>query len=250
MVRDAVLRNLVHRPIALASLLMATASVHGCSPDLAPVAPDWESAIEEVDGVGRVTNPERGLWEDREPEPLRFVLERTFGVDREPADAILGDVGRLAAGVDGAGNVYVLDGQQSRIVAFAPDGTVRWTAGREGQGPGEIQEAFGMAVDDLGGLAIANHMRSRVDFWGLEGSHQGGFSLEQGALGDTGLRFPLVMAFADAGTLVLESPIFGAFATEAVLVGTDPPSLELRCPVDDLPDEELSRGLSAGPELR
>jgi len=27
--------------------------------------------------------------EDREPELLRFVLEQTFGVDQEPADAFL-----------------------------------------------------------------------------------------------------------------------------------------------------------------
>jgi len=85
----------------------------------------WQGTIVERDGTVYVTNPERGLWDDEQAEPVRFVLEQTFGTDAGADETVLGNPVRIDIDVDATGNLYVLDGQRNRIVAFAPDGSVR-----------------------------------------------------------------------------------------------------------------------------
>jgi hypothetical protein len=63
----------------------------------------------------------------------------------------------------------VLDGQQSRLLAFGPDGDVLWTAGREGEGPGEFKDARGLALSSSGTLAVTNLRRTRLDLWRTSG---------------------------------------------------------------------------------
>jgi len=50
----------------------------------------WQGTIVERDGTVYVTNPERGLWDDEQAEPVRFVLEQTFGTDAGADETVLG----------------------------------------------------------------------------------------------------------------------------------------------------------------
>ena len=52
----------------------------------------------------------------------------------------------VSLGFDGAGNLHVLDGQASRVVVVAPDGSRLREYGRAGDGPGEFRAANQIAV--------------------------------------------------------------------------------------------------------
>jgi hypothetical protein len=175
---------------SLVVLLLAGA----CAP-----APAWQGNIEERDGVVYVDNPAEGLWNDATRPPFRLELEQVFGVEDEPVDAILASVlGGKSFALDGDGNVYVLDRSANQIVAFAPDGTVMWRAGRQGEGPGEIQMANGIVWDGEDRLYASLQNGGNVDIWDLDGNH-----VERQRLADLGFSTAYVVGMLDPTTLVL-----------------------------------------------
>ena len=106
-------------------------------------APDWAGTIEERDGVVYVTNPEQGLWNEAESPPFSFELEQVFGSDGAPIEAMLGNHYQVSFDVDDQSNVYVLDGQASRLLAFSPDGAVQWRrASRQERQPGRGERSL------------------------------------------------------------------------------------------------------------
>lgn len=167
-------------------LALAAVATTACSADLG-----WQGTIDERDGVAYVANPRDGMWQDREPVPIRFVLEQTFGADVEPRDAILGAIGWHGVAADGDGNVYLYDYSWAEIFAFAPDGQLRWRAGGPGQGPGEIFDAEGLAWDGEGGIWLSNAHLKRLDQWSTDGEFIGAYALaDRGLPSGTLLGFP------------------------------------------------------------
>jgi len=122
--------------------------------------------LDERDGVTYAINSATTVWTP-DDAPLQFELEQTFGVADAPAEAML--AGTSSVVVDDEGVVYLLDRGNHRLVAFNPDGTVRWSQGREGEGPGEFQNAFGLAPGPEGDLFVVNQMGQRWERWSFDG---------------------------------------------------------------------------------
>ena len=181
------------------SVVVGALLIAGCRP-----ASDWQGTIEEVDGVVHVTNPREGLWQGRDPVPIRFDLEQTFGVDREPEEEILGVVGWHGVAVDGGSNVYVYDYTVNQIISFASDGSLRWRAGGTGQGPGEMFDAEGLAWDGDSSIWLTNASRSRLDQWSTDGEF-----VAAHALRDRGLPIGTLLGFLDSRTVALQSSLSG-----------------------------------------
>lgn len=173
--------------------------------------PEWGGTIEERDGVVYVTNPQKGLWDGRDLLPIRFELEQVFGVDREPEEAIIGPP--LGTTVDNDGNVYLIDWQANEIVSFAPDGSVRFRAGRPGQGPGELHQAVAMAWDGGASLFVANMSGTRIDRWTTDGEFN-----RTVVLSELGLPRAFGLEMVGADQLLLSVPDTTSIATEYVTV--------------------------------
>lgn len=173
----------------------------------APAAAEWEGRIEERDGALYVHNPDRPLWPDAETPRLELELEQVFGADEQPADAILAEVRDVA--VDPDGNVYVLDFDDSQIVAFESSGRVRWRGGRRGEGPGELLRPLGIAADGEGRLWLLDKAGAELEWWSTDGSYLGAFLLTETAITRAGgLRFvaPRTLALlSGTDVLLLES---------------------------------------------
>ncbi len=137
----------------------------------------WRGTIEERDGVVYVHNPAEGLWEGRDPFPVRLELEQVFGVDQEPKEAILGFPAALT--VDGEGNVYVLDYQADDLIAFDPDGIVLWKLDSHGEGPGDLRAAHYVCWNGDRRLYISNQSAHRIDTFDLEGNFKGSQGLAE-----------------------------------------------------------------------
>lgn len=148
---------------------------------LAACAPaeDWRGTIEEIDGVVHVSSPAEPLWGSSEEGESRLALEleQVFGVDRAPAEALLGNEYELDLDVDADGNVYVLDGQASQLVAFDSGGAVRWRAGRKGMGPGELYEPREVAVGPDGTVVAGNNSGKQLSLWDSAGHYLSSVSL-------------------------------------------------------------------------
>lgn len=132
-------------------------------------------ATVERDGVPHAINKGENVWSDSASAPLQFELEQTFGA--ESGAGMLAGMRGLA--VDDEGNVYVLDSRNHRLVAFGSDGTVRWAAGRQGQGPGEFENAHSLVWDGADYLYLINQNGGRVDRWSTDGTYVEGISTEQ-----------------------------------------------------------------------
>lgn len=122
--------------------------------------------LDERDGVTYAINSATTLWTPDEA-PLQFELEQTFGVADAPEEAMLAGISSVV--VDSDGVVYLLDRGNHRLVAFNPDGSVRWSQGREGEGPGEFQNAFALVPGPADDLLVVNQSGQRWERWSYNG---------------------------------------------------------------------------------
>ncbi len=91
-----------------------------------------------------------------------------------------------AVAVDGAGDMYVADTYNNRIVKLSPTGTVLTEWGSRGTGDGHFHLPTGVAVDDAGNVYVVDNQNNRVEVfdpsghflqkWGERGIGPGEFS--------------------------------------------------------------------------
>jgi DNA-binding beta-propeller fold protein YncE len=74
----------------------------------------------------------------------------------------------------------VVEGRGARVTAFNPDGSVATTWGGPGQGDGQFQEPWGVAVAPNGNVYVADTWNHRVQYFDPSGKFLGKF----GRLGD------------------------------------------------------------------
>lgn len=74
----------------------------------------------------------------------------------------LGFFGPRSVAVDSAGNVYIADTGNRRIVVTDTEGNYRYQWGYEGAGAGQFNEPIGVAVDGLGNVYVADSWNGRI----------------------------------------------------------------------------------------
>jgi hypothetical protein len=163
-------------------------------------------------GVVHASNPDAAVWPGHRGLPFSLALEQVFGVDTAPAQAMLGRVGPSAIDVDTGGNLYVRDPDFGRLVSFRPDGSVRWSAGRKGPGPGEIQGAGHLAVAD-GSVFLLEQQGTRFDIWSPEGEY-----LRSETLAALGVARSRLAGYQPPGFLILNRTTASALGTEVTVI--------------------------------
>lgn len=122
-------------------VLVACLALVGCGGEAAEVR--WAGSVDTLaNGAVEVHSPAEGLWD--EGSGWRLVEELRIGALDGNGPAVFGQV--TDVGADESGRIYVLEGQTAELRAFGPDGAHLWTAGGEGQGPGEMSAPAGLAV--------------------------------------------------------------------------------------------------------
>jgi len=138
---------------------------------------DWTFDVPEgVRVIGYAATPD-----DERTERIDLVEDLVLGLDDSDPEQRF--YGLRDVDADGDGNLWVLDGGNSRIQVFDRDGAFVRTVGREGQGPGELESPSWLTV--AGEHVIVRSAQSRISvFSALDGSHVGdatvsesGFSL-------------------------------------------------------------------------
>jgi DNA-binding beta-propeller fold protein YncE len=95
-----------------------------------------------------------------------------------------------AVAVDGAGDAYVADTDNNRIVKLSPDGSVLTAWGSRGNADGRFHSPQGVAVDGAGNVYVLDSENNRVEVfdpngrflskWGVQGAGVGAFSQPAG----------------------------------------------------------------------
>jgi hypothetical protein len=103
---------------------------------------------------------------DRALEWEREVLYEVGGAEAEGWAAF----GRIVdVGFDGEGRLYVLDSQASQVHVLSRDGSLVRSIGTSGEGPGELSQAFGMAVFADGTVSVFDIGKFSLVVYGPDG---------------------------------------------------------------------------------
>lgn len=133
------------------SMMAAASIVVGCGAADEAGTGHWGGTIDTLPS-GRIVvhNPDVPLWQGT------WTLEERVRIGSADAagPALFGRIGGLELGPNG--EIYVLDGQANEIRVFAADGSFQRAFGREGEGPGELKGAGGLALDSQGTLWVMN----------------------------------------------------------------------------------------------
>jgi len=117
-----------------------------------------EPAVQRTDSAGVEMVVSGGV--DR---PLAWRFQRLFalgGADEGPEAFFRVSPGLVAT--DAAGNLYVLDGTNSRVVVFDANGTFLRSMGSSGGGPGEFGMPASVSVSPDGAVAVFDFAKGRL----------------------------------------------------------------------------------------
>ena len=140
----------------------ASTGLAACSNDTGsgPPGPD---VVAETHGDTTVIRTISGsVW----GKPATLVPEVSIGELDGLEEYLFGSIYSIA--VDDEGRVYVLDGQARNIRVFDSDGAYIETAARRGEGPGELSNAFSVAVLPDGRIIAHEPADMRVNVLGPE----------------------------------------------------------------------------------
>ena len=108
-----------------------------------------ESGVPEIDNPA---TPADGVQQ--------MTLVEQWRVGGDDDEIFFGSIAGLT--LDAAGNLYVLDGQQSHVQVYAPDGAWLRTLGRRGEGPGEVDAPDGILLDQQGRIGMFQAPMGRI----------------------------------------------------------------------------------------
>jgi hypothetical protein len=140
--------------LVLAPLL---AIVWGCRGESA-----WKGSIETADGVVTVRNPVAPMYPQG---ALELKEDLTIGTAAGAEEYMFIRLRGLA--VDDQGSIIALDQRKPRVDVFAGDGRHIRSIGRQGQGPGEFQTPFFIALAPAGEMLVGE--MGRLSFFDRAG---------------------------------------------------------------------------------
>ena len=130
-------------------------------------------------------------------DPAFEEVFRIGGVDGDAWEAF-GFISE--AEFDGAGNLYVLDEVNSRVVVVSPAGDLVREFGRRGDGPGEFGSARGLAVTPDGRAVVFDGSNLAFQVFGADGEFTRASRIEQAEGGPVSL-FLITGGMRPAGSL-------------------------------------------------
>lgn len=110
------------------------------------------------------------------------------------------------------GRIYVADGQAGHVKVLGPDGTLRDSIGRQGEGPGEFRTPSGLGLTEGDSLYVLD--RRRVSILAPSGTFQ--YSFRPQGRGGRGLPRQMMVQPDGGGSLFAFLPFRQALAKETV----------------------------------
>lgn len=129
-------------------------------------APQWQAAVEEVDGVAVVKNPSEPLNPDLQ---IKFEEDLTIGVEEGDENYMFG--GSILLNTDDEGKFYVTDVEINKVKVYDANGRFLQTIGGPGQGPGEFQDISKAGFDADGNIYLNDVKSQRISLLSKDGRY-------------------------------------------------------------------------------
>ena len=144
-----------------AGLMLLVLTLGGCAESLEFA--DWVIPVPE--GVPIVEYP--FVPTEQRTERIELVEDLVLGMDgNDPNQAFYG---ARAVDLDADGNLWVLDAGNHRIQVFSAEGDFVRSLGREGQGPGELEQPSQLTI--VADTVVVRAARRRLSLFDLDGEH-------------------------------------------------------------------------------
>ena len=127
----------------------------------------------------------RGTWKDPSaiavgPEGTLYIADGSAGrileldlAGKVRREFVAGDGARLTGVAVYGGAVFGVDNRNHRLLAFRKHGAPPEKWGKRGDGPGDFQSPFRIAVDPSGRLFVTDVLNARVQWFSAFGQHLG-----------------------------------------------------------------------------
>lgn len=145
------------------------------------------------------------------PATRTVTLAEAWRTGGDDADVILGQIGN--AGVDGQGNVHVLDTQLAQVQVYSPTGKHLRTLGREGEGPGEMTRPVHFDVHADGSVAVVQPFPGKIITLNADGTPGPAISL--GSADPTQGGLAVIMGACERGGNLVASGMRNTFGGES-----------------------------------
>lgn len=149
------------RPAVFVTLMLLVVALGGCADSLEFA--DWVIPVPE--GVPIVEYP--FLPVEQRTERIELVEDLVLGMDGDDPNQRF--YRATAVDVDAEGNLWVLDAGNHRIQVFSAEGDFVRSLGREGQGPGELEQPSQLVI--VADTIVVRSGRSRLSLFDLAGEH-------------------------------------------------------------------------------
>ncbi len=181
---------------AAAGALLACAIVSCTTPEAPADDPAWVGTITTEGDVTTVINESGSVWGGT----ATLVEEASIGVDVGDEPYMLGFVSGITATED---RIYVLDESPAKVRVYDMDGRHLMDVGREGQGPGELNQVGSIGIHPGGKLLVRSDGNARMNVFSLDGEFLDDWPLPSGYV----TSFPMMMMHD--GTVRTRLPVGG-----------------------------------------
>lgn len=168
-------------------LMAALVTLTACGGDVESSA--IVAAVDTVEGVERWSYPADASTQLGWSVDTLGVIGDAFAEDPYQFDDVTWE--RLAS--DGAGNLYVLDRQGSRVLKYGPDLKHLATFGRGGEGPGELSQPLGLTIGPGDTIWVTDFSNGRLTGY----PQDGGAARTIPYRDDSGIPSPVVASLTD-----------------------------------------------------
>lgn len=190
-----------------------------------------------------VSNPKDGSLQNEAAIPFSFVLEQTWGEEDGADEQLLPAISSLS--VDRDGNIYLYDRRAEQLLSYDSQGAHRWTVGTKGEGPGELNNVYGVVYDAAGYLYLFNQQGTRIDRFTLDGAY-----VDNQLAEPLGYSMLFGIDMLNATTLLASAPAWGIIGTKVVVIDiANQWKTVTEFTIDQTGDMKLRDGVSSGPNV-
>jgi len=125
---------------------------------------EWKGTIGKEHGVSVVKNPKEPVYQEG---VLSIEEELSIGDDEEDEDYMFSEM--VSVAMDKEGKFYILDRKESKIKVFDWEGKYIRTIGKQGQGPGEMNQPIGIHITPDHELMVEDVLSQRLVFFTFDG---------------------------------------------------------------------------------
>ncbi len=119
-------------------------------------------------GAALISGSSQTVLKNKKQRDVSIKLEKDLTIGERPGEKEPLFQSIRSFRIDVRGNIYVLDGRAPRLIKFGPDGSVLFSIGRKGQGPGEFMVPTMMELGKQNSVLVYDVGNRRLEYFSAD----------------------------------------------------------------------------------